>query len=515
MLLYQWVTIPDNRRIDRYSMTRQRPSPARYSGPLAAGLVAAQLVFGQAGFALAQSADERMVDQDQFATQSTDPSSAADPEAIEAPEDEQPVLRERTSNDGIEARPSDPIDILDQEVLQELRRQNMRENTIDGVRSTADARRNDAQGVRIGSFVLRPALTETIGTERTKTGKQSEIRSYLRSGLNASLTSDWSLHQLKIDAEGTWDKTFSGTPDDDPEGQFDAELRLDLSDEMTATLKAGYSLEREDISDPNAISDAVTQSDVEEYTAGAEVKRDLGILRSTIGLDFTREVYGAAVLDNGKLLSQSDRDQNTGLIRGRLGYELSPALVPFLEASYGQTIYDRHRDSQGFVRDATLYSLKAGVEADFGEKLRGEIAGGYTVADFDDAALKSISAASIDGNAVWSPHRGTDIALNLKTEIEPSTTSGASGDVAYSATTVLSQVILQNLTGQVSSGLTLRDYQDNDTAKQSVVTLGTGLTWGISRSLDLVTDVAWERTRQDGAQDLDIFRAGIGLTLKR
>jgi hypothetical protein len=501
-------------------MTRQSPSPPSVRRPLAAGLVAAHLALGLAGAAFAQAADDQKVAEDQFRTQSAnDPSTTSgDPNAAETSDDTElaDAPAEKTiDRSGIDSPITDLTDPLDQEALQELRRQNLRENAVDGLKATADGTRNDAQGIRVGSFVLRPSITETLGAEREINGKDSTTRYYLRSGLKASATSDWSLHQLKIDAEGTWDKTFSGQPEDDPEGKIEAELRLDLTDEMTGTLKAGYSLEREDISDPNAIANATTQSDVETYSASAAITRDLGVLRTTAGLEFNRYVYSAAVLDNGDLLSQADRDRNTGILRGRLGYELSPALIPFIEAAYGQTIYDQHKDSLGFVRDATIYAAKAGVELDLGEKFKGELAGGYTIAEFDDAALKSISAATIDGTAIWSPHRGTDLALNLKTELEPSSTPGASGDVAYSATAILSQIILQNLTGQISSGITLRDYEEQNTARQSVVTLGTGLTWGISRSLDLVTDVSWESTRQDNVDDIDIFRAGIGLTLKR
>ena len=64
-------------------------------------------------------------------------------------------------------------------------------------------------------------------------------------------------------------------------------------------------------------------------------------------------------------------------------------------------------------------------------------------------------------------------------------------------------------------GLTLRDYSQESIPFQTVLTLGTGLTWGISRSLDLNADVTWERTRQDGVASLEVLRAGIGLTLKR
>jgi hypothetical protein len=493
-----------------------RPGPI---AALCAGVLAAHLSMGMASTALAQSAtltDQRTSTNNQSQLNpDSERESAFDPTAPEPTEDESADDQSALSRTMTDSSVSDPSDLLDQEALQELRRQNMREATVDGLRTTTEDSRNDVQGVRVGSFILRPSLTETLGSERSTVGKDTSTRTYLRSGLRASLTSDWSLHQMKIDAEGTWEKTLSGVRQDDPEAKINAELRLDLSDETTAKLRAGYSLSREEIGDPNAVRNAVTQAEVNEYTASAEVTRDLGILRTTAGIDFTRETYGDVTLADGVLVDQSARDNNEASIRGRLGYELSPALIPFLEASYGRILYDQHVDGSGYVRDADLYAAKAGMEIDFGEKLKGELAGGYLIADFDDSALQSISAATVDGSALWSPRRGTDVALNLRTEIEPTTTAGDSGSTAYTGTMVLSQVILENLTGQISSGLTLRDYSNEKTPVQSVVSLGTGLTWGISRSLDLNADVAWEKTEQQGVESSEVLRAGIGLTLKR
>ena len=485
---------------------------------LCAGVVTAHLAWGMATTALAQSAtiadNNRSVTNQSRLEPDSERVSATDPNEPDALLDEETQDQPRITTGSTDTSIEDPSDILDQEALQELRRQNLRELTVDGLRLRTSETRNEAQGIRLGTLILRPSITETIGSERTTVGKDVDSRTYLRSGFKATLDSDWSLHRLRIDADGAWNKTLSGDPQDDPEASIRAELRLDLSDEMTATLRAGYTLRREDIGDPNAIADATTQSDVSEYTAGADITRDLGVFRTTAGLDFTREVYGEAVLASGDTLSQSDRDNNEAKIRGRLGYELSPALIPFIEASYGRIIYDAHQDALGYVRDADLYATKAGMELDFGEKFKGELAGGYLVARFDDAALQSISAATIDGNALWSPYRGTSLALNLRTEIEPTTTAGASGSTAYIGTAILSQVILQNLTGQISSGLTLRDYSQ-DTPRETVVALGTGLTWSISRSLDFNADVALEKTEQDGAPSQQTLRAGIGLTLKR
>jgi hypothetical protein len=404
---------------------------------------------------------------------------------------------------------------LDAAVLKELRRQNPREESVDNLDPKKAPDDDLTPGIAVGSFTFRPTLSETLGDERTRTGKNDTTRTYLQTGFKGSLVSDWSLHQLKIDAEGTWQKTMSGIPQDDPEGKIDAALRLDLSEATKANLKVGYSLEREDISAANAIANATNQAEVSTYTANAEITRDLGLIRGTAGIDFSRQTYGDAQLDNGKFVSQEDRDANTATLRGRIGYELSPALIPFLEASYGRTIYDNHKDTLGFIRDAELYAIKTGITADFGEKLRGEISTGYAIADFEDERLKSISAITFDGNATWSPQRGTDVELGLKTEIEPSTSAGASGDVAYTANAALTQAIIDTLSGRLTAATTWRDYSLSTVPNQTVIDLGTGLTWGLSRSLDFNADIAWERTSQPGVPRSDVFTAGIGLSLKR
>ncbi|MBB1249886.1 outer membrane beta-barrel protein [Rhizobium sp. G21] len=401
----------------------------------------------------------------------------------------------------------------DAALRQDLGRQNLSEQTVDGLR----ARRPESEetpGIPVGAFTLRPTITGGAGFEREKSSDRTKTRSYLQTGLKGSLTSNWSEHELRIDTNGTWQKTLSGFKSDDPEGSINAALRLDISNDMIANLTAGYSLEREDIGDANAIDGATNQAEVATWTAGASITRDLGLIRGTLGVDFERETYGDATLSTGQRLDQSDRNQNTATLRGRLGYELSPALIPFIEASYGRMIYDNTRDGAGYLRDADLYAAKTGVEFDMGEKLRGEIGAGYTIADFKDGRLDQLSGLTINGDANWSPQRGTDVALGLKTDVEPSTSAGSSGSIAYTTDMALTQVIIEDLRGKLSAGATWRDYK-SAAANQTVYDLGAGVTWGISRSLDLTADVAWERSSQKGSAAQETLTGLVGLSLKR
>lgn len=393
-------------------------------------------------------------------------------------------------------------------------RLNRPESGVDDVRS-AFGDPYEPTGIRLGTFILKPSITQGIGYEKTKSGSTAQSRSFSQTGIRGTLTSDWSRHQLTIDADGIYQHNISGTGEEEPRLRVNSDLQLDLSGDTIANLTAGYSFERESSSDPNAVSGATAQSGVHGFTAGARVTRDFGVIRGTIGTEFQREMFGSATLANGDKLVLSDRNYSEGRLTGRIGYELSPALIPYLEASIGRSIYDDRRDSLGYERSATTVGGRAGVEVDLGEKLRGDLGLGYERASFEDSRLEAIKALAIDGSLAWSPQRGTDVKLGLRTTIEPSTAAGESGYVAYETTAEVTHELRDNLVARLSSAYTWRDFPSSGVQDQNVYLIGTGLIWNINRWLAMTGDVSYELTRQSGASDTGVTRAGIGLVLRR
>ena len=393
-------------------------------------------------------------------------------------------------------------------------RLNLREGNVDSARSNF-GNPYEPTGVRVGTFILRPSLSQNLGYERTKTGAVSSSRTFSQTGIRGSLTSDWSRHQLTVDGEGIYQRNISGTGETEPRLRLDADLRLDLSDDTVANITAGYDFERERSSDPNAVNGASVQSGVNTYTAGVRVMRDFGLIRGTIGTEIERRTYGSATLSDGSKLVLSDRNYTQGTVTGRIGYELSPALIPYLEASVGRSIYDDKYDALGYERSALTLGGRAGVELDLGEKLRGDLGLGYRRATFDDSRLAALEGLTIDGSVLWSPQRGTDLRLGLATNLTPSTAAGASGYLSYAATAALTHELRDNLVARLSSAYTLRDFQTAGSTNQSIYLAGAGLTWNINRFLAMTGDVSYELTRQSGASDTGVTRAGIGLVLRR
>lgn len=423
---------------------------------------------------------------------------------------QRPAISDAQSGDDITGS------ILDED----MRRLNTREALVDETlprrKAPESASTAETPGIPIGTFVLRPSVTQSINTETTKDGNTRQRRAFLETDAAATLTSDWGRHQLTVTAEGGWQKNVSGEGEEQPSFKINSDLRLDLPDETTAHLTAGYNFYREDTDDPDAIANAAQQSDVQEFSAGASVQRDFGILRGTTALALTRSIYSDAKLSNGTTVALSDRNQTTGTLRGRVGYELSPALIPFLEANIGRTVYDETQDSAGYERSGHSYGAKVGVEVDLGEKLKGEVGVGYETADFEDDRLSSIDTATLDASLLWSPIRGTDVNFDLQTSIQPSTTAGESGYVSHALTTTVTHQLRDNLVGTMIGGVTWRDYPTDSTINDELVyTAATGLTWNINRYLDFTSTLGYELTARKEGTDSQQWRAGVGLKLKR
>lgn len=394
-------------------------------------------------------------------------------------------------------------------------RVNAAEGAVDGAGA---ANRDDGspQGVRLGSFVLKPSLEQGVKSQKTTNGATSSRRAYLETSIRGTLTSDWTRHELNVTGEGHWQKNLHGKLPTDPGARLDADLRLDLPADTVAHVTGGYQTGREDNNDPNALDGATAQSDVQTLRGGASVQRELGRIRGLIGFDAERTVYSKVKLSNGTLVDLSDRDRNAYTLRGRIGYSLSPALTPYLQASLGKTVYDREADFEGYRRSSDSYALRGGVEVDLGEKLRGEFGLGYETVRYDDARLTSIGALTLDGSATWSPRRGTDVTARLETTVEDSTAPGESGGVVYRFSNVIAHELRDDLVARLSGATAWRRYPSgSQIADSNTYAIGAALAYRINRYLELGATVDYEWTRRKAGEDSSDLTAGVGLTLRR
>ncbi len=410
--------------------------------------------------------------------------------------------------------PGDPISEQPEDAGQPYAdAENPYEPTVDGGENPRIATEpGQTPGIRLGTFLLRPSISQTINTEKqTNTGGPSR-RNYLTTGIRGTLTSDWSRHALTVTGDGAWERNFGSKNGEEPRARIEADLRLDLGEETRANLKAGYEFSREGTTDPNALSGASVQGGEHRFTTGASIERDFGKLRGLAALDLSRTVYTDAKGLNGQPISLSDRDQKDANLRGRIGYELSPALIPFLELNAGTTKYDRRLDNSGYARSSNSYGAKIGTEVDLGEKTRGEAAIGYLRKQYDDDRLAAIGALTLDGELNWSPQRGTNVNLGLRTMIEDFAGGPQGGWISYRLDAGLTHELRSDLVARLTGQIVHRTFPSSDTENAVEYTAGAGLTWGLNRYLDLTADVSYQWTPVYDSSEL---RVGAGLVLKR
>lgn len=373
-----------------------------------------------------------------------------------------------------------------------------------------------AEGIRAGSFILRPSIEQglrgTTNADSSATGRSATI-SETTIRLNAE--SDWSRHSARVNAYATARRSISGQDLDENLGGLDAGLDLDLGRDLTGIGRFSYEVRPESANSPNIVEGTVSRPLRHIVTGSAGLHKDIGKLRLRLVGDVERDTFEDAELSNGDRISQEDRNSTTLSATLRGGYELSPALIPFAEIQAGRKTYDNRIDSAGYQRSADIFAARAGIAVDLREKLTGELALGWLREKFDDDRLDPVSAFTVDGAINWSPRRGWDVRLSGATRAEAATSAGESGSVLYESRLAVTHELRRNITTTAALGYAWRDYVGSDDHDETF-TAEASATWWVNRYAGLTGRLAYEtlKSTMEG-RDYDATSAFLGITVRR
>ena len=387
---------------------------------------------------------------------------------------------------------------------------------IEGLNRPVEENPYDAVGIRWGAFILKPTLetgvTATSNADSSADGSEAVLS---ETTLRLNAASDWTSHSAAIDAYGTFRKTLSGQEVDDLAGRVDAELELELGNEYRARGTFAYAVAPESAASPVVIVGAADEPIRQTIGGALGLERDVGKARFAVTGGIEHDSYGDADLEGGGVLSQKDRDSTLYTVALRAGYEISPAITPFVETEIGRNLYDQEVDSAGYRRSSDRYAVRGGLELDLGEKLSGEIAAGWISEDFDDSRLEPLSTPTVEADLKWSPQRGTDVTLSGSTMLEGTTTAGESGSVLYSSAIGIERQIRANLTGNANFGAAYRDYAESD-GYDVILNAEASLTWWLNRYAGVVTRVRYEDVSSNlPDRDAETNSIFLGLKMQR
>ena len=166
-------------------------------------------------------------------------------------------------------------------------------------------------------------------------------------------------------------------------------------------------------------------------------------LGGTFGFDqsFNRlQVSGGATVDrtdyqwskftDGTATSNDDRNftQYGGV--GRVSYDLTPGVKPFVEGEADNRVHDERLDRNGYARDSTGGYLKAGSSFEFAAPVRRNMVG-YAARDYADTRLERLQGLLVASSLTWNATPLTTAKFYSTTSIDETTLPGTSGVLTH------------------------------------------------------------------------------------
>lgn len=408
------------------------------------------------------------------------------------------------------------VDDEDPAAMKRAERDNLRETPVEGAMRKAETDPYSAPGITAGAFMLKPTLDTglrwTSNSDSSANGKPALLS---ETTLRLRADSNWSRHRLGLEATGSWKKSVSGAETNDAALGLGADFQMDFSGSTVMSGAVSWNHMREAASAPAAVTGALTRPDVDKLAGSLGLSQEVGLVTARLKLNAERAMYGDAADALGAAVSQKDRDNTLLGVTLRAGFNLSEAVAPYVEAEAGRRIFDNEKDSFGLSRSASRYALRAGVEADFGDKLKADIAAGYLIEDIDDTSLEDIKGLSLSGTVTWSPMRGTNVALNAATSVEGSSTATSGGSLLHSVTATLNHKARENLDLTASVGASLRDYA-SPSSNEITLLAGAGFTYWFNRYAGLNARASHETVMSsDATRQSQTNSVYVGVTLRR
>ncbi|WP_291868551.1 outer membrane beta-barrel protein [Bradyrhizobium sp.] len=252
--------------------------------------------------------------------------------------------------------------------------------------------------------------------------------------------SDWQRHAIVADLRGSFtgygntfppptDGTISSAPvvADRPDFTGHVNGRLDVSRDTRLTAQARLRLATDNPGSPNI------QAGLQRYPVYATLGGTFGVdhnfnrLQLSAGVAADRTIYQASTLTDGTSSTNDDRNYSQFGGLGRVSYDLMPGLKPFGEIVGNVRSHDLLADRNGFQRNSSGGSVRAGTSFEFSRILTGELAIGWAARTYQDPRLLPLQGLLTSASLVWVATPLTTAKFFATTSIDETTVPGVSG----------------------------------------------------------------------------------------
>jgi hypothetical protein len=302
-----------------------------------------------------------------------------------------------------------------------------------------------AVGDYAGSFLIKSAV-ELSGGYETNPGRLPELKGlpFWMVAPEFLAVSDWERHALVADLRGSFtgyggnlpatvDGGVSPAPTniDRPSfnGHIDGRLDVTESTHLTAQLRALAATDNP--GSPNIQAGLAKYPVYTSFGGTFGFDQKFNRLEFAAGATVDRTVYQDSTLTDGSTSTNDDRNYNQYGGVGRLSYELTPAVKPFVEVEGDSRVHDTAVDRDGFARDSTGGYAKGGTSFEFSRLLTGELSVGYSERNYVDPRLNKLDGLLTAGSLVWTATPLTTARFISTTSIDETIVAGVSGVLTH------------------------------------------------------------------------------------
>jgi len=322
------------------------------------------------------------------------------------------------------------------------------------------------------------------------------------------------------------DLTFTGTASAEVsktgDGQFsvdDMRLQagsvLNFDRETSLATNAGIAVTQENPHNPDVATNVLDTPVQISGTADGTLTRKLGHFNVALRGNAERDVFGPTTFTDNSTLDNTPQNNTQGGAGLRVGFDLTPVLQPFVDASAGRTVFDAPSSGLGVKLDGNTYTVKTGVSAKWDALLEAEASIGLGLEHFDNASLSDVEATLYDASLTYHPTDTLTLNGDFATTISaPGPNAGGSAKVNYAATAKAAYTVNDWLTWRLSADWHNATYADT-TSTDKGYDLGVGADYLVNRHAKLSADYLFAHSEISPNPATDSHTVTLGLTLQK
>lgn len=387
--------------------------------------------------------------------------------------------------------------------------------------------RSDVAGVRvepqyqatplaIGPVLATIALTARFASDSNifRTSKNVREDVYLEAVPSVGLAARFGAHTATLTARAAARRYTRFSTENRSAVDVAYGGRIDLGPPSALSFRTTYGRESEQRGSAGLNFVTAGPAEVQKIESSAAISTEFRRLGVSASASIARRSYSALQTAKGAALSQAFRDAKALRVGSRINFKVAPSATIFASGSANRT--QSLNRSQGQLRDATGYTVLAGLRSDTESLIVGEVGIGWREQNYRNPAFRDFAGLTYDATVDWYPTRLVSVRVQAGQEIVNSNFASVAGIVRRSVGATFFYDPLRKLRFVFALNHDLDDYRELGISTQTTTAGLTG-NYQIGRRVDVSAFgriISKKSSNVRFVDEYDSVAVGIGLTGK-